>query len=162
MNNDIDLNFQSFNVIFEVSGNKCIMNNNVYKIYCIGYENVQFSLHLALIGRFLVVRLMAAQIKTCIFKRWGKSSHLTRSKSPQAGRPRFDPQVWGVGDFSLLLRVQTGPGIHLASYKMSTGGFPQGKNGRAQDQPPYLFLVPWVCICGPLHLPLGLYGLQYG
>ena len=35
------------------------------------------------------------------------------------------------GDFSSLLRVQTGPGVHSASYKMSTGDFPGGKGGRA-------------------------------
>ena len=29
-------------------------------------------------------------------------------------------------DFSSLLRVQTGPEVHSASYKMSTGGFPRG------------------------------------
>ena len=34
------------------------------------------------------------------------------------------------GDFSLLLRAQTGPGIHSASYKMSTGCFPVGKDAR--------------------------------
>ena len=30
------------------------------------------------------------------------------------------------GDFSSLLRVQTGPGVHSSSYKMSTGEFPRG------------------------------------
>ena len=108
------------------------MDNNVYKIYCMEYENSLFNLHLALNGRFLVVSLMAAEIKTWIFKRWGKSSHLAQGKSPQAGRPGFDPQVRWDEDYSLLLRVQTDPGIHLASYKMSSeeGRFPQGKNGR--------------------------------
>ena len=33
------------------------------------------------------------------------------------------PGVRGVEIFSL--RVQTGPGVHSASYKMSTGGFPR-------------------------------------
>ena len=32
--------------------------------------------------------------------------------------------VGGDGDFSSLLHVQTGPGVHSISYKMSTGGFP--------------------------------------
>ena len=32
----------------------------------------------------------------------------------------------GVGRFSSLVRVQTGPEVHSASYKMSTGGFPRG------------------------------------
>ena len=35
----------------------------------------------------------------------------------------------GVGDFSSLLRVQTGPGVDSTSYKMSTGDFPRGKTG---------------------------------
>ena len=30
------------------------------------------------------------------------------------------------GDFSSLLRIQTGPEVHSASYKMSTEGFPLG------------------------------------
>ena len=36
--------------------------------------------------------------------------------------PGSIPGVGGGGDFSSLLRVQTGPGVHSASYKMSTGG----------------------------------------
>ena len=31
------------------------------------------------------------------------------------------------GDFSSFLCVQTGPGVHSASYKMSTGAFPCSK-----------------------------------
>ena len=69
----------------------------------------------------------------------------------RAGQPGFDPGCRRGRDFSSLLRVQTGPGVHSASYKMSTGCFPGGKGGRAQDQPPYLFLVPWLWICGSLH-----------
>ena len=34
--------------------------------------------------------------------------------------------VGGGGDFYSLVRVQTGPAVHSASYKMSTGGFPLG------------------------------------
>ena len=37
--------------------------------------------------------------------------------------------VWGVGgggDFSSLLPVQTGTGVHSTSYKMSTGEFLRG------------------------------------
>ena len=49
----------------------------------------------------------------------------------RAGRPGFDPGCRRGGDFSSLFRVQTGPGVHSASYKMSTGGFPGGKGGRA-------------------------------
>ena len=62
----------------------------------------------------------------------------------RAGLPGFDPGCRRGGDFSSLLRVQTGSGVHSASYKMSTGVFPGDKGGRAQDQPPYLFLVPWL------------------
>ena len=40
--------------------------------------------------------------------------------------PGFDPGCRRGGDFSLLLRVQTGPGVHSPSYKMSTGEFPRG------------------------------------
>ena len=58
------------------------------------------------------------------------------------------PGVGGVEIF-LLLCIQTGPDVHSASYKMSTGG--GGKGGRAQDQPSGLSLALWLCICGPLH-----------
>ena len=47
------------------------------------------------------------------------------------GRPGFDPGCLRGGDSSSLLRVQTGPGVHSASYKMNTGDFPRGKDGRA-------------------------------
>ena len=46
--------------------------------------------------------------------------------SSSSGKARFDPGCWRGGDFSSLLCVQTGPGVHSASYKMSTGEFPQG------------------------------------
>ena len=36
------------------------------------------------------------------------------------------PGVGGGGNFSSLFLVQTGPEVHSASYKMSTGGFPRG------------------------------------
>ena len=36
----------------------------------------------------------------------------------------FDRGV-GVVKFFSFLRVQTGPGVHSASYEMSTGGFPR-------------------------------------
>ena len=45
--------------------------------------------------------------------------------------PGSIPGVGGGGDFSSLLRVQTGPEVHSASYKMTTGGFHWGKGGRA-------------------------------
>ena len=45
--------------------------------------------------------------------------------------PGSIPGVGGGGDFTSLLRVQTGPEVHSASYKMSTGGFPRGRGGRA-------------------------------
>ena len=65
---------------------------------------------------------------------------------PPAGRPGFDPWCRKFGDFHSLLCVQSGPGVHSASYKMSTLCFFRGKGGRA-----YLFLVPWLCICRPLY-----------
>ena len=69
----------------------------------------------------------------------------------QIGWPGFDPRYWRGGDFSSLLRVQTVLGVHSTSYKMSTEGFTWGKGGQAQDQPLYLFLVSWLCMCGPFH-----------
>ena len=39
------------------------------------------------------------------------------------GRPEFNPGCRGGGDFSSLLRDQTGPGIHSAAYKINTEGF---------------------------------------
>ena len=36
------------------------------------------------------------------------------------GRPWFEPGCRRDGDFSSLLRVQTGTGVHSASYKMIT------------------------------------------
>ena len=45
--------------------------------------------------------------------------------------PGSIPGVGGGGDFSSLVRVQTGPEVQSASYKMSTGGFPRGKGGQA-------------------------------
>ena len=44
----------------------------------------------------------------------------------RAGRPGFDRGCRRGGDFSSLLRVQIGPGVHSNSYKMSTGEFPRG------------------------------------
>ena len=44
----------------------------------------------------------------------------------RTGRPWFDSECGRGGDFSSLLHVQTGPEVHSASYKMSTGGFPRG------------------------------------
>ena len=40
--------------------------------------------------------------------------------------PGSIPDVGGGGDFSSLLHVQTDPGVHSTSYKMSTGEFPWG------------------------------------
>ena len=44
----------------------------------------------------------------------------------RAGRPGFDPGCRKGGDFSSSLHVQTGPGVHSTSYKMSTGEFLRG------------------------------------
>ena len=40
----------------------------------------------------------------------------------RAGRPEFDPGCRRGGNFSSHLRVQTGPGVHSTSYKMSIPG----------------------------------------
>ena len=45
--------------------------------------------------------------------------------------PGFEPGFRRGGDFSSHLRVQTGRGVHSASYKISTGGLLGGKGGRA-------------------------------
>ena len=42
----------------------------------------------------------------------------------RAGRHRFDPGCRKGGDFHSVLRGKNGPGIHSASYKMSTGALP--------------------------------------
>ena len=39
--------------------------------------------------------------------------------------------------------VQTGPGVHLASYTMGTGSFPRVKSGRGVTLTPHLLLLPW-------------------
>jgi len=40
--------------------------------------------------------------------------------------------------------VQTGPGAHPASCKMSTGSFPGVKSGRGVTLTPHALLVPWL------------------
>ena len=47
--------------------------------------------------------------------------------------PGSIPGIGGGEDFSSLLRVKTGPGVHSTSYKMSTECFLRGKGGQAQD-----------------------------
>ena len=59
----------------------------------------------------------------------------------QAGRRGFVPGCRRGGDFSSLLRVQIGPGVHLASSKMSTGAFP-GVNA-AEHRTAQLILQPF-------------------
>ena len=44
--------------------------------------------------------------------------------------PSSIPGVGGGGDFTSL-RVQTGPGVHSTSYKMSAREFLRGKGGQA-------------------------------
>ena len=57
-----------------------------------------------------------------LWARWRKR----QGTSLRAGRPGFDPGCQRGGDFSTLLRVQTGPGVHSTTYKMSTGEFLRG------------------------------------
>ena len=44
----------------------------------------------------------------------------------RTGRSGFDPGCRKCGDFSLLIRVQTTPGVHSAFYNMSTEGLSPG------------------------------------
>ena len=68
---------------------------------------------------------------------------------------RFDPGCRTGGDFSFL-HVQTGPGVHSASYKMSTRRIsPEVKATEHRTIPPYLFLVPSTAVvqavaCAPV------------
>ena len=59
---------------------------------------------------------------TLVWARWLKR----QGAWLRAGRPGFDPGCRRSGDFSSLLLVQTGPGVHSTSYKMSTGEFLRG------------------------------------
>ena len=52
--------------------------------------------------------------------------------SGKAGRPACRRD----GDFSSLLRVQTAPGVHSTSYKMSTGDFPGVKTAERRSSHP--------------------------
>ena len=54
-------------------------------------------------------------------------SHITLKISYPLDGPGSTPGVEG-WRFSSLLCVQTGPGVHSASYTMSTGAFPGGLN----------------------------------
>ena len=54
----------------------------------------------------------------------------------RAGRPGFDPGCRRGGYFSSLLRIQTGPEVHSASYKMSTEGFPGVKAAERRTSHP--------------------------
>ena len=51
------------------------------------------------------------------------------------GQDEFDPGYGGSGDFSLF-RIQTDPGVHSASYKVSTGAFPWRKTAERRTNHP--------------------------
>ena len=53
------------------------------------------------------------------------------SSNYKAGWPGLDPECQRGGDFSSLLRVQTGPGVCSDSCKNEYQGFLWGKDGRA-------------------------------
>ena len=55
----------------------------------------------------------------------GQVAQAARRLAAGLDGPGSIPGVGG-GDFSSHLRVQTGPGVHSTSYKMSTGEFPRG------------------------------------
>ena len=63
---------------------------------------------------------MCVCVCVCVWSRWLKR----QGAELRAGQPGFDPGCRRGGDFSSFLRVQTGPGVDSASYKMSTGAFP--------------------------------------
>ena len=63
------------------------------------------------------------------------------------GDPDLIPDVGGVEIF-LHSFVSS---VLLGSAQPPIKWVPGGKGGRAYDWPTYLFLVPWLCICGPLH-----------
>ena len=66
--------------------------------------------------------------------------------------PGFDPGCWRGGEFSSLLHDQTGPEVHSASYKMSTGGFPWGvKAVRRRTSHPTSSKCEYVDPC--IHIP---------
>ena len=78
-------------------------------------------------------------LSICDFYLWGNLKGKVYSNSPHVGQvaqaARRLATGWTArvrsgcrrgGDFSSLLRVQTGPGVHSTSYKVSTGEFPRG------------------------------------
>ena len=52
------------------------------------------------------------------------TQELYKSKPLRTRQPEFDPLRRRDGDFSSLLRVQTGTGVHSSSYKMNTLAVP--------------------------------------
>jgi hypothetical protein len=61
----------------------------------------------------------------------------------------------GAGNFSLHHRVQTGSGVHKASYPMGTGGFFPGVKRRGREADHSIHLVPmsknsWIYTSTPL------------
>ena len=77
----------------------------------------------------------------------------------------FNPGRQMGGEFPSLVRIQTGPGVHSASYKMSTRAFLGVKTTESRASHP-TSCNSWLWICGPLHpYPLsvflaGLLGVQ--
>ena len=57
----------------------------------------------------------------------------------RARRSEFDPGGRKGGEFSSLLRVQTGSGVHSASYNMSTWAFPGLKTAEGRVRRPSSF-----------------------
>ena len=69
-----------------------------------------------------------------IFQCWpGNSSGKVLDYGP--GDPGSILDDEGGGDFSSLLHVQTGPGVHSTSYQMSTGAFPRVKVAKRRTNP---------------------------
>ena len=77
--------------------------------------------------------VMQQSIVTDVIFLCGPGSSSGKALGLRARWPGFHPWCRRSEDFSSLLRVQTGSGVHSTSYKMSTvtENFPGGKGGRA-------------------------------
>ena len=96
------------------------LSNSLHE--CRRYPRFTPLRHLKFEFRKMQKLLLGICMKNVLGARWRKR----QGASLWAGRPGFDPGCRRAGDFSSLLRVQTGPGVHSTSYKMSTGEFLRG------------------------------------
>ena len=68
-----------------------------------------------------------------VFMTHNRDIFTSRGQAAQASRRLFTGWTARIRSRVSFLCVQTSPGVHSASYKMSTGGFSRGKSGRAWD-----------------------------